>query len=250
MKTLLATASASVLLLAAAACSEANAPYETAGYETNGQGTEVVIDEDGAIVETASADTSLNASARPEYTLAAGEMEASDLIGASVRNGADEEIATVADLYLGEDGASPVMLIRDGGVAGVGGDLRQISFNAATVTAPANDEPEVLVQIAEENLETLPAFEQDGMNDYRLASEIMGATTPVSFREDGVRVTDLILTNSGELRYAVISPSLASTDQFVVRANAIRVAEGDSDGDVILDMDESEFDEAPMYRWE
>ena len=245
MKTLLATASASVLLLGAAACSPAEGPAATNGYETRGP---QVVEYDDATVETADADA-LDA-VRAEYRLAQGEIEASDLIGASVRNGADEEIATVADLYLGEDGASPVILIRDGGVAGVGGDLRQIAFTSATVTAPANDEPEVLVQIAEENLETLPAFEQDGMNDYRLASEIMGATTPVSFREDDVRITDLILTNSGELRYAVISPSLASTDQFVVPANAIRVAEGDSDGDVILDMDEAEFDEAPMYRWE
>ena len=245
MKTLLATASASVLLLGAAACSPAEGPAATNGYETRGP---QVVEYDDATVETANADA-LDA-VRAEYRLAQGEIEASDLIGASVRNGADEEIATVADLYLGEDGASPVILIRDGGVAGVGGELRQIAFNSATVTAPPNDEPEVLVQIAEENLETLPAFEQDGMNDYRLASEIMGATTPVSFREDDVRITDLILTNSGELRYAVISPSLASTDQFVVPANAIRVAEGDSDGDVILDMDEAEFDEAPMYRWE
>lgn len=245
MKTLLATASATVLLLGAAACSPAEGPAATNGYETRGP---QVVEYDDATVETANADA-LD-SVRAEYRLAQGEIEASDLIGASVRNGADEEIATVADLYLGEDGASPVILIRDGGVAGVGGDLRQIAFTSATVTAPANDEPEVLVQIAEENLETLPAFEQDGMNDYRLASEIMGATTPVSFREDDVRITDLILTNSGELRYAVISPSLASTDQFVVPANAIRVAEGDSDGDVILDMDEAEFDEAPMYRWE
>lgn len=245
MKTLLATASATVLLLGAAACSPAEGPAATNGYETRGP---QVVEYDDATVETANADA-LD-SVRAEYRLAQGEIEASDLIGASVRNGADEEIATVADLYLGEDGASPVILIRDGGVAGVGGDLRQIAFNSATVTAPPNDEPEVLVQIAEETLETLPAFEQDGMNDYRLASEIMGATTPVSFREDDVRITDLILTNSGELRYAVISPSLASTDQFVVPANAIRVAEGDSDGDVILDMDEAEFDEAPMYRWE
>lgn len=245
MKTLLATASASVLLLGAAACSPAEGPAATNGYETRGP---QVVEYDDATVETANADA-LD-SVRAEYRLAQGEIEASDLIGASVRNGADEEIATVADLYLGEDGASPVILIRDGGVAGVGGDLRQIAFNSATVTAPANEEPEVRVQIAEENLETLPSFEQDGMNDYRLASEIMGATTPVSFREDDVRITDLILTNSGELRYAVISPSLASTDQFVVRANAIRVAEGDGDGDVILDMDEAEFDEAPMYRWE
>lgn len=250
MKTLLATASASVLLLAAAACSEANTPYETAGYETNGQGTEVVVNEDGAVVETAEADTDVNASARAEYTLAAGEMEASDLIGASVHNPAGEEIATVADIFLGTNGTEPVLLVRDGGLTGLGGDLRMLNFAAATVSGQPGDEPELIVAMAEENLETLPEFEQDEMDDYRLASEMMGAVPAMSFSDSQARVNDLIFTNAGELRYAVISPGLVSTDQIVINANAIKVAEGDGEGEILIDIDQAAFDEAPMYRWE
>ena len=249
MKTLLVTASASVLLLAAAACSQADAPYETAGYETNGEQTETVIDEDGDLVETADAD--VDASARTEFTLAAGEMEASDLIGASVHGPAGEEIATVADVFLGTDGMEPVLLVRDGGVSGLGGDLRTLNFAAATMVAgETGDEPDVIVQIAEENLETLPEFEQEEMNDFRLASEMMGAVPAISFSGDQARVNDLILTEGGELRYAVISPGLVSTDQIVIDASAIKVAEGDGEGEVMIDIDQAAFDEAPMYRWE
>lgn len=250
MKTLLATTSASVLLLAAAACSEADAPYETAGYETNGEQTETVINEDGDLVETAEADTDVDASTRTEYTLAAGEMEASDLIGASVHGPAGEEIATVADLFLGTNGMEPVILVRDGGVSGLGGDLRMLNFESATLDGPAGDEPDLIVQIAEENLETLVEFEQDEMNDFRLASEMMGAVPALSFSGDQARVNDLILTNTGELRYAVISPGLVSTDQIVIDANTIKVAEGDGEGEVMIDIDQAAFDEAPMYRWE
>ena len=250
MKTLLATASASVLLLAAAACSDAEAPYETAGYETNGEQTETVINEDGDIVETADADMDVDASTRAEYTLAEGEMEASDLIGASVHGPAGEEIATVADIFLWTTGAEPVLLVRDGGVSGLGGDLRMLNFEAATVSGEAGDEPDLIIAISEDNLESLIEFEQEEMNDFRLASEMMGAVPAISFSGDQARVNDLILTEGGELRYAVISPGLVSTDQIVIDASAIKVAEGDGEGEVVIDIDQAAFDEAPMYRWE
>lgn len=256
MKTLLATASASVLLLAAAACSNADAPYETAGYETNGTQNEAVIGEDGEVVETAEVDNDgvtddVDASTRTEYTLADGEIEASDLIGASVHGPSGDEIATVADVFLGTSGMEPVLLVRDGGVSGLGGDLRTLNFEAATMADnEETDEPDVIVQIAEADLETLAEFEQEEMNDFRLASEIMGSVPAMSFSGDQARVNDLILTEGGELRYAVISPGLVSTEQIVVDAKAIRVAEGDGEGEVMLDLDQASFDAAPMYRWE
>lgn len=247
MKTLLATASASVLLLAAAACSDA-APRNTAGYETNGQETEVALNEDGNTFETANADLDVNASTRTQYTLAAGEMEASDLIGASVRNGSGEDIATVSDIYLGNDTASPQILVRDGGISGLGGDLRLVAFDAATINGVRGEEPEVFIQITEAGLETLPEFEQDGLNDYRLASEMIGTMSAISFSDEQARLNDLILTNGGELRYAVISPGLVSTDQILVEADAIQIAQGDSEGEIVIDIDQATFDAAPMYR--
>ncbi|KCZ88800.1 hypothetical protein HHI_14819 [Hyphomonas hirschiana VP5] len=250
MKMLLATASASALLLAAAACSDADAPAQTAGYETNGPQIETVDDADDQTVEAAEADTDVDASTRTEYTLAAGEMEASDLIGASVHGPAGEEIATVADIFLGTNGMEPVLLVRDGGISGLGGDLRTLNFDAATVSGEAGDEPDLIIAITEENLETLPEFEQDEMNDFRLASEMMGAVPAMSFSDEQARVNDLIVTNTGELKYAVISPGLVSTDQIVIDANAIKVAEGDGEGEVVIDIDQAAFDEAPMYRWE
>lgn len=251
MKTLLATASASALLLAAAACSEADAPAQTAGYETNGPQVETMAEGDDQMVDTADADTDVDASTRTEYTLAANEMEASDLIGASVHGPSGDEIATVADIFLGTDGMQPVLLVRDGGVSGLGGDLRTLNFEAATMTASeGGDEPDVVIAITEENLETLPEFEQEGLNDFRLASEMMGAVPAMSFSGDQARVNDFILTNSGELRYAVISPALVSSDQIVIDANAVQVAQGDGEGEVLIDIDQAAFDEAPMYRWE
>lgn len=249
MKTLFATASAAALMLGAAACSDPGQPVQTAGYETAGpQEVETITEGEEPVVETASAE----ASDRVEYTLAQGEYEASDLIGASVHNTAGDEIATVSDVFLGTSGIEPTLIIRDGGFSGLGGDLRTLSFEAATMTVSdePGDEPDLIVQVVGDDLEALPMFDQEVANDYRLASEVMGSVPALSFSGDNARVNDFILTSSGDVRYAVISPGLVTTQQIVVDADAIKVAEGDGDGELLIDIDQAAFEDAPMYRWE
>lgn len=249
MKTLLATASASVLLLAAAACSDADAPDRAAGYDTDSQiERDAAMNRDGDTFDTADADLDVNASTRTEYTLAQGEMVASDLIGAPVRNGTGEDIATVSDIFFGRDGSDPQLLVRDGGVSGLGGDQRVVAFDAATITNTQDDEPRVFIQITEANLEMLPEYEQEELNDYRLASELMGTMASVSFSEDRARLTDLIITNTGEFRYALISPGMMPNEKLVMDADTITVAQGDGEGEVVINTDQAEFDAARIYR--
>jgi hypothetical protein len=143
-----------------------------------------------------------------------------------------------------------MIVVRDGGVAGVGGKLRTVAYAAATIAADpdtSGDEPDVIVRLTDETLETLPEFEQVDENDFRLASEMIGTTVGFSFSGESVRINDLILTNTGEARYAVISPDFVSINQIVVDANAITVAEGETDGGLVLDLDAQTFAAAPEY---
>lgn len=238
MKILLATASAIALIASATACS----PAVTDTQDT----PDIVVElpDTAGTADTASTATSVN------YVLASGEIEASDLIGASVHNTAGAEIATVADIWLGTNGGAPMFVVRDGGVAGVGGELRTVAYSAATIVADPDttgDEPDVIVRLTDETLEALPAFVQAVDDDYRLASEMIGTTVEVSFSGDAARINDLILTDKGEARYAVISPDLMTTNQIVVDAGAIGVAEGDTDGGLILDLDAQAFGAALAY---
>ena len=125
-----------------------------------------------------------------------------------------------------------------------------MSFDEATITPQADsDEPEVFVTLAEASLETLPTFEQEEMNDYRLASEMIGSSPALAFNGETVRIADLILTASGEPRYAVVSPSLVSTDLFVVEINAVTLAQGDGgENEIVLDIDAETYNTAPAYR--
>ena len=237
MKSLLATAGALALMMSAAACDTA----ETA--DTNSPEVVAEASVDGDTTLTVDRETSA-------YVLASGEHEASDLIGASVHNAAGEEIANVADVRIGAEGTAPMFIVRDGGVAGVGGDLRSVAYSAATIVADADttgDEPNVIVRLTDETLETLPKYEQTDADDFRLASELIGTTADITYSGESARINDLILTTTGEARYAVITPDLVSGRQIVVDADAITVAQGDTDGGLVLDLDAQTFASALEY---
>lgn len=240
MKSLLATAGALALMMSAAACDTS----ETADLN-NREATEVSEVDTSMTGDTEMADISTT-----NYTLASGEYEASDLIGAAVRNAAGEEIATVSDVWFGAEGSAPMLIVRDGGVAGVGGDLRTVAYNAAAITPDPEDvdgEPNVFVQFTDESLENQPEFEQTTANDFRLASEMIGATVEISYSGESARINDLILSETGAARYAVLAPDLASTDQILVDAGNIIAAEGDADGELTLDVTAEAFTAAPAY---
>ena len=49
------------------------------------------------------------------------------------------------------------------------------------------------------------------------------------------------------VRYAVISPDVLSPSQIVIDGTAIKVAEGDTDGERVLDIDARAYADAPEY---
>jgi PRC-barrel domain len=240
MKSLLASAGAVALMISAAACGAS----ETTTLETANSSEIAAID------PAVNGDLQTAEVAPATYTLASGEYEASDLIGAPVHNAAGEEIATISDVWLGTNGAAPMLVVRDGGVAGVGGDLRTMAYDVALITPDTDgtgDEPDVFIQATGDSLSTLPSFEQAAADDFRLASEMIGSTVAISYSGESARINDLILSETGQARYAVMSPDLASTDQTLVDASDITVAEGDADGELVLDIEAEAFTAAPAY---
>lgn len=240
MKPLLASAGVIALMVSAAAC---DSP-ERLTYETPVElaGT--------TITEEAEAAAAQAQATRQSFQLASGEVEASDLIGASIQNAAGEQIATVSDIWLAASGGAPMIVVREGGIAGVGGELHTVAFTDATIAPDPDtmgDEPKVIVQYTGETIKTLPKFEQSQADDYRLASEVMGSTAAISYTGESARINDLILTPTGEARFAVISPDLVSMNQVVVDARALTLAEGDADGALILDLTAEDIAMAPEY---
>lgn len=238
MKPLLKTAGVIALTMSAAAC---GASKTEAAY------TPQQVAEVPAPVE---ADATAGPAERQAFQLASGEFEASDLIGASVHNAAGEEIANVADIRLAEDGVAPMIVLRDGGVAGAGGELHTIGFQDATIVPDpdtSGDEPNLMVQFTGETLKTLPVFEQPEADDYSLVSEMMGTNATITSSGETARIHDIVLTNTGEARFAVISPDVLNPQQIVVNANSVLVSQGDTDGELALDLTAQDLAVAPEY---
>ncbi|HAY05576.1 MAG TPA: PRC-barrel domain-containing protein [Hyphomonas sp.] len=238
MKPLLASAGVIALMVSAAAC---DSP-ERLTYETPVELAGTTVSEEAAAAQAEAASTS--------FQLASGEVEASDLIGAAIYDASGEQIATVSDIWLAGSGAAPMIVVREGGVAGAGGELHTVAFTETTI-APDPDtvgeEPKVIVQYTGETIKTLPKFEQASADDYRLASEIMGTMAAIAYTGENARIHDLILTPAGEARFAVISPDLVSMNQVVVDARALTIAEGDTDGALVLDLTAEDIAVAPEY---
>ncbi|HPF22849.1 MAG TPA: PRC-barrel domain-containing protein [Hyphomonas sp.] len=256
MKPLLFASSAIALMIGAAACTKATSDAQTASYETQGVETPAATPDPSADeyagkykdMTRADIQDDTAISQRATFVLAADEILASDLIGASIQNPAGEDIATVADVWVGEDGDTPMLIARKGGVAGVGGTLHAVSFDDAKIVPVAgDDEPDVRVTYSNATLDALPEFKQDGLDDFRLASEIMGTTASLAFSDDLARVNDLVLKTDGEPEYILIADGIAGMDQYVLDADTLRIEQGDGDGTLVIDTDQDAFSKAKLF---
>ncbi len=245
MRKLLISASAIALVATAAACGQSTDAVDTSAYNEDAN-IEVAETDTVEIVDTTDVAMTGN-----DYVMSSSEYRASTLIGAPVTNPAGEEIATVADLFLGEDTNKPMIIVREGGAAGVGGTLHMLAFDKATFTPRTGEtEPAVSFQITEDGIEALPEFEQDGLNDFRLASEMIGTNAKLSYSDDIARVNDLLIGQDGAAKYALVSKGVAGGDEYVIAATAVTVAQGDGEDALLIDLDAEEFGAAQVLRYE
>ncbi len=245
MKQFLISASAIALVATAAACNQSSEEPITASYETPAATT----DQDTFADATVPAEVQPVDVVHEAYMLGTDEYRASKLIGAPVVNAVGDEVATVADLYFGNDTDAPMVVVRDGGVAGVGGTLHLLAFDKAKISAwTGEDHPDFQFSVTEDSLDALPEFEQDGMDDYRLASEMIGTNATLAFSDDIARINDLVVGADGKARFALVSDGIVGADQYLVDAEKVTVAEGDTDGGLIINIDADTFTDAKVLR--
>lgn len=106
------------------------------------------------------------------------EMTTDDIIGTSVYDAHDESIGEVVDLLLAEDGQVSQVLVDVGGFLGMGEhrvalELDEIEFMDADGALRAQ------VDVTEDQLEAMPAFERDEEN-YWVAAPMSPAVTPAA----------------------------------------------------------------------
>jgi sporulation protein YlmC with PRC-barrel domain len=106
----------------------------------------------------------------------ADQVRASDVIGKEIFGPDDQSIGEVSDLVVQEDGETRAALIDIGGFLGVGEKEVSIPFEQIEM-AQDGDEPRLTIAMSREELEALPAYEDETMGSEETAATDQPATT-------------------------------------------------------------------------
>jgi len=264
MKNLMITTAAAALLMGAAACSQAaedielgEANYgETQTADTSGDAN----DKSEQVAATVEGETEINGNlmdADPEMPagdagityLADAELSAGNLIGAKVIGATGEDIATVDDLLINVGGEVESVIFRSGDFIDIVGTKGALPYSAVDLTMAADADPRFSVGMTEEAIQEVAEFEQDGLNDYRLASEIIGTTAAFMNSDESVRIRDIILSQDGKVQYAVISDPLMLDDMRTIGFDRIQVEQGDG-GLVVVNAAKTDLTSMPRFTYE
>jgi hypothetical protein len=83
---------------------------------------------------------------------------ASSLIGASVKNGSDEDLGSINDIVLSDAGEIDAIVVGVGGFLGIGEKNVAVSFDAIEKSTDADGNVVLKLETTREQLEAAPAF--------------------------------------------------------------------------------------------
>lgn len=193
--------------------------------------------------------------------LGATDIGAKAFLGEEIVGDNEEAIAAVEDFLIGADGKVERIVYRTGGVGGLGGKKSAVAFDLVTIgldassSATGENDLRVSVSMTADQIEAAPDFEQIGDNDYRLATEILGADVelvalPAPYRS--AVVDDLIMDQDGQVNYVVVQRSVidsaAGGDRFAFAYSLLRLEEGDNAG-LALDVSAAQFNSANKFEY-
>lgn len=192
--------------------------------------------------------------------LGATDISAKALLGEEIYGDNGESIAHVADILIDDDGSADRIVYVTGGVAGVGGkksaidfDLVKIGSDEPSTTTDVND-PLLRLSLTAEQLKSAADFVQDGADDYRMASELIGATVDLASAPgdngDAV-VDDLIMTRDGHVKDVIVQRamigSIGGGDRYAYDFSLLSVEEGD--GGVALNVTQEQLNGANKFEY-
>jgi sporulation protein YlmC with PRC-barrel domain len=91
---------------------------------------------------------------------ASGQWLASDLMGLNVVGSNNENIGSVSDLLVDEDGNIHAAIVGVGGFLGIGQKNVAISFETFDIARDENGKPEARLTLTKEELESAPEFKK------------------------------------------------------------------------------------------
>ena len=186
--------------------------------------------------------------------MSATAISARDVIGASVVGPDGEEVGVVDDLALAEDRSIEQIIVADGAVFGFGGKDVAIDFQGASITRDENDERTVRIGMTAKALESVSEFDKAPLEESgtRLASTWLDREVTLATADDGSgEVTDLIMSESGTARYAVVEfGGLLEMGDNQVTVEVAELGAAPAGEPFNLSMTQDELREAPKFHYD
>lgn len=199
-------------------------------------------------------------------TFEANEFSARELLGEPIEGAAGERLARVDDLVIGENGQVQSVIILSGGeFFGLEGKPGLVEFNRATFNieerAREMGEERVKVSMNQASLDGVRSFDREAINDYTLATDIIGASAQFSNGQaEEATITDLILTRDGKVKHVIVRDAAVPTDRLstadramtgrllALDYSALSVEEGA--GGFVLDVTSDALRNAPRFDYQ
>ncbi|WP_165793747.1 PRC-barrel domain-containing protein [Hyphococcus luteus] len=182
----------------------------------------------------------------------AASLSAKELLGEGIEGANGERIARIDDIVIDKNGRAEDVVFLSGGIFGLGGKRGALDYRAVDIDVNRDYEPDVHASLNEEGIKAVAEFKTDKMNDYSLASELLGAElelTPGGEGATDVVINDIIFDADGDVEYLLVQKTaigpIGAGDKYAVAYNKLTVAQGD--GGLVLDMSEDELNAAPIF---
>lgn len=103
-------------------------------------------------------DSSATMDKSAKNTAAKGDWRASNLIGSSIHNAANESIGDINDLLIGADGQVSAVVVGVGGFLGIGEKNVALPFNELSFSKNRNGNTVVMSKVTKQSLESMPEW--------------------------------------------------------------------------------------------
>ncbi|WP_411818322.1 hypothetical protein [Hyphococcus sp. DH-69] len=239
MNKLLITAAASALLLPLSANAESQNKAEmNAEARTNME---------------AGTTTTADYSASGTVWMSPSSLSAKELLGEGIRGADGERIARIDDIEIDANGNASKAIFLSGGVFGLGGTRGALDYQQMDIEIDSEHEPIVSVSLSEEAIQAVAEYRTEEMNDYSLASEIIGAKVDLETAndndDDDAVINDIILSADGRVEHLLVQKSAIGSigmgERYAVAYSKLAVEQGD--GGLVLDLSEAELTASPRF---
>lgn len=176
-------------------------------------------------------------------------LSARYLRGASVVGNDKQKLGSIDDIVLDNSGRAQLALISVGGVAGIGGNDVGVNFSDLTFSGATAKEKTAQISSSADKLKAETAFDKQKLASGQvLASSYLGSSVKLAASDDNGKLSDLILDEKGQARYAAIDfGGVLGVGNKRVAVDYSKVGQPIKDQPIPLQLSKADLNAAPSF---